>query len=175
MKRASLKFVAFAIVLCVGGVISSRAQGTFRFDLGQQVLSAWIYGGLGSLTVDASSGQFVIDVVDPYSGDSFTPLIITPSGTLGFSLGTGVPVQIPIGQWGDFMQGLQYEGLFSSSPAVFADLLAGLGELRLTGDSGAILSGSILSVPEPSGCALFLSGLASIFLMKARGHGNPRS
>ena len=83
MKRASLKFVAFAIVLCVGGVISSRAQGTFRFDLGQQVLSAWIYGGLGSLTVDASSGQFVIDVVDPYSGDSFTPLIITPSGTLG--------------------------------------------------------------------------------------------
>jgi hypothetical protein len=175
MKITSLKFAVLVVVMSLSTVVGSRAQGTFRFDLGQQVLNAWLYGGLGSLTVDASTGQFVIDVVDPYSSDSFTPLIITPSGMLSFSLGTGVPARIPIGQFGEFMNGVQYDGSFSSSPAVFSDLLAGLGEIRLTADSGVVLSGSILNVPEPSGCVLFLCGLVPMFWMRRKAHENSRS
>jgi hypothetical protein len=169
MKRTSLKFAVVVVILFVSTVVSSKAQGTFRFDLGQQILNAWLYGGLGSLTVDASTGQFVIDVVDPYSSDSFTPLIITPSGTLSFSLGTGVPVRIPIGQFGEFMNGVQYDGSFSSSPAVYSDLLAGLGEMRFTADSGVVLSGSILNVPEPSALGLFLLGMLPVFWRKLLG------
>lgn len=128
------------------------------------------YGGLGSLAVDASTGQFVIDVVDPYSSDSFTPVIATPSGTLDFSLGTGVPVQIPLGTFGDFMEGTQYTGTFASSAAIFSDLLAGLGELRLTSDSPAVLlSGSIVPAPEPGSCVLFLCGLVFVLWRRSGG------
>ena len=151
--------------LILAGLVTTagicRAQGNFHFDLlEQQSGGVMFYGGLGSLSVDASTGQFVIDVVDPYSSDSFTPVIAMPSGALSFSLGIGVPVQIPIGTFGDRMYGTQYIGSFASSPAAFTDLLAGLGELRLTSDAPPVLlSGPILPVPEPASCVLFLCGL----------------
>jgi hypothetical protein len=165
MKMTFLNSAALLLAGLVTTTGSCQAQGTFDFDLWeQQPGGVMFYGGLGSLTSDASVGQFVINVVFPYDSDSFSPVIATPSGTLSFSLGSGVPVYIPFGTFGDFMYGTQYVGFFSSSPAVLSDLLAGLGELRLTSDSPAILlSGSLVLVPEPSSCVLFLCGLVFAF------------
>lgn len=171
MKISFLNTAALVLAGFVSTAGSCQAQGTFHFDLWeQQPGGVMVYGGLGSFTTDASLGQFEVDVVYPYDTDSFSPVIATPSGTLSFSLGTGVPVHVPFGTFGDFMYGTQYVGSFSSSPAVFSDLLAGLGELRLTSDSPAILlSGPILPVPEPSGCVLFLCGLGFALWRKPGG------
>jgi len=161
MKMTFLNSAVLVLTGLVTTAGSCQAQGTFQFDLWeQQPGGVMFYGGLGSFTSDASIGQFDVDVLWPYDSDSFSPVIATPSGTLSFSLGTGVPVHLPVGTFGDFESGTQYVGSFSSSPAVFSDLLAGLGELRLTSDAPAILlSGPILPVPEPSGSVLFLCGL----------------
>jgi len=121
------------------------------------------YGGFGSFTMDGSAGEFQVNVVSPYDGDSFTPLIITPSGTLTFLLGTGTPATFPFGTFGDFMSGVSYTGLLRSSPAEYADLLSGLGQFELTADSGVQLSGGIVQpVPEPSASVLFVCSLMSL-------------
>jgi hypothetical protein len=170
MKTASLKFAVVVLAWLVSTVVSSQAQGTFNFDLWeQQAGGVWFYGGLGSFTADESVGQFEVSVVFPYDSDSFSPVISTPSGTLSFSLGTGVPVHVNVGTFGDFMYGTQYVGSFRSSPFVLSDLLAGLGELRLTSDSPAVLlTGAIIPVPEPSVCTVFFCGLLGILWRGSR-------
>lgn len=158
------------LALFLSTVGSSQAQGTFNFDLREeQPGGIWFYGGLGSLTVDGSVGRFEVKVVFPYENDRFSPVIATPSGTLGFSLGTGVPVRIPIGGFGDFMYGTHYTGTFPSSPILRSDLLVGLGELRLNSDSASVvLTGSIVPIPEPSVCVVFLCGLLGILWKGSR-------
>jgi hypothetical protein len=170
MRRTYTKFEMLAFALLVSTVANSQAQGTFQFELyEQQPGGAWFYGGFGSFSIVGGSGQFEVNVVDPYASDSFSPLMVTPSGTLSFSLGIGVPTIYPVGPFGDRMNGDQYVGSFLSSPDVLSDLLAGRGEFRLTSDSPAVLlSGSIVVVPEPSLCALLLCAIASVLWRRAR-------
>ena len=176
MKRAVRKFTLLALTchLCSG--FSSQAQGTFQFTLWEQQGIASVWGGFGSLTVDPSIGQFQVDVVAPYETDSFSPVLATPSGSLLFSLRTGVPVWISLDSFGDGTYGTEYIGSFASSPAIFSDLCAGLGSLQLLSDSPSVtLSGSVVPVPEPSPGVLFLCGVSAVLCRGARKHDHPRS
>jgi hypothetical protein len=171
MKRTFLNSAALVLAWTVITAGSSQAQGSFHFDLWeQQPGGVMLYGGLGSFSIDASVGQFEVNVVFPYTSDSFSPVIAAPSATLSFVLGTGLPVHIPFGTFGDFMEGMHYTGTFASSPGIFSDLLAGLGELQMTSDSPAVLlSGSIVPVPEPGSCVLFLWGLVFVLWRRSGG------
>jgi hypothetical protein len=176
MKRAVLKFALLAIAWNLSSFISSQAQGTFQFQLWEQQPSAQFWGGFGSFSVDPSVGLFQVDVVAPYETDSFSPVLATSSGSLIFSLGTGVPVWIQLDAFGDGTYGTEYIGSFVSSPAIFSDLSAGLGELRLISDSPPVtLSGSVVPVPEPSAGVLFLCGISAVLCRGARKHDHPRS
>jgi len=164
LRRTNTKVAMLVFALLVSTLANSQAQGTFQFDLyEQQPGGAWFHGGFGSFSILGDSGQFEVNVVDPYASDSFSPLVVTPSGTFGFSLGTGVPTIYPFGPFGDRMTGTQYVGSFLSSPDVLSDLLADRGEFRLTSDSPAVLlNGSIVAIPEPGECALLLCAMGSI-------------
>ena len=176
MKRAVRKFTLLALTchLCSG--FSSQAQGTFQFTLWEQQGIASVWGGFGSLTVDPSIGQFQVDIVAPYGTDSFSPILATPSGSVLFSLGTGVPVWIQLSSFGDGTYGTEYVGSFASSPAIFSDLCAGLGELRLVSDSPPVtLSGSVVQIPEPGTVFLFLCGISTVLCRPARNHAQSTS
>ena len=174
MKRNLLHFALLTIAWHLSSPISSQAQGTFQFQLWEQQPSALFWGGFGSLTVDPSDGQFQVDVVAPYESDSFGPVLATPSGSLIFSLGTGVPVWIPLDSFGDGTSGTEYIGSFVSSPAIFSDLCAGLGELqRISGSPPVTLSGSVVPVPEPSTGILCLCGVSAMLCRGTRRHDNP--
>jgi hypothetical protein len=162
MKTPALRCTILGLALLVCTVCTARSQSeVFTFTLWDQEPGASIYGGFGSFTMDGRGGQFQVNVVFPYDGDSFTPLIVTPSSTLTFLLGTGTPATFPFGTFGDFMSGVSYAGSLQSSLAVYSDLLSGLGQLQLTADSGVELTAGIIqSVPEPSvsvlcACSLF--------------------
>jgi len=170
MKTPKLKCTVFALAFLICTVCTSRAQSVlFTFDLAEQEPGGVsFYGGFGSFTMDASTGQFQVNVVFPYDGDSFTPLITTPSGTLSFLLGSGTPATFPFGPIGDFMSGVSYAGSLQSSSAAYSDLLSGLGQFQLTSDSGVQLTGAIEAVPEPSVAVLFVGGLMSLFWRRNR-------
>lgn len=131
------------------------------------------YGGFGSFTSDSTSGNFQVNVVDPYAGGSFSPRIITPAGSLSFLLGSGTPSTYPFGPFGDLLYGVQYTGTFSSTSAVYGDLLSGLGVFQLSSDSGVVLSGTISTVPEPSTITILLFG-AAVWSCSRRGQGGKR-
>ena len=177
MKTPILRCTVLALVFLVCTVCTSRSQGVvFTFSLLDQEPGASIYGGFGSFTMDASAGQFQVNVVFPYDGDSLTPLIITPSGSLSFLLGTGTPATFPFGSFGDFMSGVSYAGSFQSSSAAYSDLLSGLGQFQLTADSGLRLTGGIVQpAPEPSVSILFVCGLISFLCLRlTRANNSPK-
>jgi|GEM_PF-3211038 len=170
MKTPTICSSVLAAALLIFSVSTTRAQSSlFTFDLLQQMPGGiTFYGGFGSFTMDAVAGEFEVDVVYPYDGDSFTPEIITPSGNLAFSLGTGNPTIFRFGPIGDLMYGIQYTGTLDSSSAVFADMMAGRGEIQLATDFGLQLTGLIIQpVPEPGVVFLFASGLVVILFLKS--------
>jgi len=171
MKTLALRCPVLALTFLVCGVSASHAQGNFTFHLtGEDSPGGGIdaHSGSGSITTDANTGQFQVDIAPPFDGDSFTPFISTPSGTLTFSLGTGTPATFPLWPSGNLVSGVQYAGSFQSSAAVYSDLLSGRGQFQLTATSGDYLWGDISAVPEPSLACLFVSGLVLCLLMTRR-------
>ena len=158
MRRTFLKLTVVALASFMNACTDSQAQGTFHVDFAEYQPGYSLYGGFGSFTIGANVGQFELNIV-LYAGDSFSPVIATPSGNWSFALGTGVPAEYRWGTEGDLMYGTQYLGSFQSSSVLLSDLLAGLGQLRMVSASGVELSGAIVLIPEPSVCALFVCGL----------------
>jgi len=159
-----------ALAFLVGTVCSSHAQGVFEFHLyEQQPGGVEFYGGFGSFALDVGAGQFEVNVVYPYDGDSFTPLIVTPSGKSSFALGSAVTATFPVGSFGDFMSGVHYAGSVQTSATVYSDLLSGQGQLQLSSDSGVQLVGAIVAVPEPGITVLIVCGMMPLFWIRRRG------
>jgi len=164
MKPPFPKRSIFGLAFLMYAVAVSSAQGVFTFDLAGEYSPRGpvdTHCGSGSITMDDSTGQFLVDIAAPFDTDSFTPVISTPSGTLTFSLGTGSPATFPIWPSGNLVSGVQYTGSFQSSSAAYSDLLLGVGQFQLTATSGsgAYLWGAISAVPEPTSASLAVCGL----------------
>ena len=182
MKKTLEQNIALTLACFLGMATAAQAQGVFQVINGSG-LGVPIY-----FKIDADTGQFQIDSPAlPTLPDNPTALIITPAGTLTFSIGVGtpaawdngfgnmfpnpfIPPPTPTGGSGLAMMGTQFNGSFQSSSDVYADLLAGLGEFQIVSGPTVYLNGSmdVVAVPEPGTVALFLGGLMPLMWITYR-------
>jgi len=143
--------------------------------------------------IGAETGQFQIDdypygqfqngnlILFPALTDDLTALIITPAGTLTFSIGVGtpaawhndngdmfpnpfVPPPPPGPGSGLAKTGIQFNSSFTSSTGVYNDLLAGLGEFEIITEPSRTGQMQVVTTPEPGSAALLLCGLMLLLL-----------
>jgi hypothetical protein len=162
------------MLACMVAAIAGQAQTVFQAE------NVPGLGAPGYFEIGADTGVFEIDAVALPLAPSFsTAQITTPAGTLSFSIGYATPCVFSLGTDNLFpnpyipppppkfgapleINGEFFSGSFDSSPDVYADLLAGLGEFEV--NSGASTPMEVVATPEPGSVILFLCGL--VLLMR---------
>ena len=184
MKRTFQQSIALTLACFVCVAATTRAQSVFQVaDISGLAFPCYFEIGV-------ATGQFQIDnyaygrfqngnlVLFPTLADNLAALIITPAGTLTFSLGVGTPTSWDNGNGNMFpnpfippppphpgsglaIQGIQFNGSFASSARIYNDLLAGLGNFEIiTGPSEYRIGKlELVETPEPGSVALILCGI----------------
>jgi len=176
-------------ICCLGLAHAAPSAGIF---------SAETFGGTSYFLMDETTAQFQVNVMDiRYWHAELHPSIFTLGIQLPFELGVGSPTYygaetgtffpdpfLPPGPPPPFIPllvllGTQYRGSFACTPPVYADLLAGGGELTLFSDSGGLVSSTPMTfvsfLPEPSGVALLLCGIGGWRLSVLRRKPTPKA
>jgi hypothetical protein len=184
MKKTFQQYIALTFTCFMCMAATTRAQSVFQVADGSGLAFPSYF------EIGADTGRFQIDnfaygqfqngnlVSFPTLPDDSTALIITPAGTLTFSIGVGTPTGWDNGNGDMFpnpfappppvmigsglaQSGVQFNGSFTSSAGVYNDLLAGLGDFEIiTGPSEyRIGQMEVTATPEPGSAALLLCGL----------------
>jgi hypothetical protein len=164
------------MLVCGVAAITGQAQAVFQAE------NVPGLGAPGYFEIGADTGVFEIDAVALPLAPSFsTAQIITPAGTLSFSLGFATPCFFSLDTGNLFpnpyippppskigapleLNGEFFSGSFASSPDVYADLLDGLGEFEV--NSGTSTPIELVATPEPGSAVLFLCGLVLLLLRR---------
>lgn len=182
----SAKWLCTMLFLTLTASVSCPAQSVFQATLLAPLSGGinWFYGR-AYFQVDATSGQYQIDFLDTTPPANLVAILGALGETMTIPLGTGVPhvwsnntgnmypdpfVPPPPPTIGSPLdtQGTQYNGTFQSSPALYAILTLGHGEIHLLGDATGFGGGTLqlVVVPEPGDVALLSCGLM-LFLIPA--------
>ena len=105
MQNMILRVAGSAFVWLLSTTVCSQAQGTFHAELWEHQGAIQFYGGFSSFTIAEDGGEFEVNIIS-HPG-VYTPVILTPSANLTFSLGTGTPTEYWWGTEGDRMYGMQ--------------------------------------------------------------------
>jgi hypothetical protein len=164
------------MLACIVAAIAGQTQTVFQAEN---------VPGLGApsyFEIGVDTGVFDIDCAAlPLTPSDATAQIITPAGTLTFSIGIATPCVFSLDSGNLFpnpyipppppkfgapleINGEFFSGSFDSSAEVYADLLEGLGEFEV--NSGASTPIEVVAAPEPVSVILFLCGLMLLLLRR---------